>query len=642
MKSRRVVQFVLFCSIVALLLLFSTYKTSSIGTFYVDARSGNDISGNGSLARPWKTLQKAAASMASGDTCVIRQGVYRETVIPKDGQTFIAAPGEQVVVTGTDIVNNWFRHSDKIFRASLPKKVYAVFVQGNYLSLARYPNVGDDYLDAGTWGATQVKNDGRGRANVQFLNGINVFSHFWDGGYFFGLNGNNFYTPNIGKIAASEGNKLALTEITDTIANPAWDEFEGSGRGFIINHLNALDAPGEWYWGNSTLYIYPPNQEAPTSKLVEAQVRLWGFDLSQRKNVTIKGIVFRGASVRMENAIACTIDRSIFRYHSPFQANFNGHGYKPFPGISISGSDNTLQNSYVGHGWGTGISVSGDRTTIENNFIEDLAWSSLGAPIVMNGSDNKIFQNTIRKSSGTGIHAGSVRRPIIAYNSISDTGRLLLDSGQTGIYICNFCDRPTSDRTLGGGVIAYNYIGLINTPFVDNGKGMAIYLDDGTHGAYIHHNVTNSGGRINWAIFVHYNGHVVRDIFIDQNTLWGYDNKAIFFAGNWDGKGGGTKNCRISNNIAQLSDATYDDKSGGAAILNNRAGVAPAEFVNPTTGDFRLQGHSPSRDKAVPLLGINSPVTDGKPDVGAYEYGASKWLAGSSLAGEPQDILLAR
>ena len=642
MKSNIAYKFILLFIFVVLLLVFSTYKSSSNTTFYVDARSGNDVSGNGSIARPWKTLQKAAESMEKGDTCVVKTGIYRETVIPKDGQTFVAAPGEKVVVTGTDLVSNWFRHSDNIFRTSLPKKVYAVFVQGNYLSLARYPNIGNDYLDSGTWSATQVNNNGRGRANVQFLNDMNVFSSFWDGGYFFGLNGNNFYAPNIGKIASSGGNKLALTEITDTISNPAWHEFEGSGRGYIINHLNALDAPGEWYWGNSTLYIYPSDKQMPISKLVEAQVRLWGFDLSQRSNVTIKGIIFRGASVRMENAIGCTIDKSIFRYHSPFQANFNGHGYAAFPGISVSGSNNTVKNSYIGHGWGTGISISGNRTTIENNFVEDLAWSTLTAPIVVSGNDNKILKNTVRKSPGTGIHAGSVRRPQIMYNSVSDTGRLLLDSGQTGIYICNFCDRPTDKRTLEGGVIAYNYIGLVNTPFVDNGKGMAIYLDDGTHGAYIHHNVTNTGGRINWAIFIHYNGHVVKNIFVDQNTLWGYDNKAIFFAGNWDGKGGGTTNCRISNNIAQLSGSTYDDKSGAAAILNNREGVVSSEFVNSMAGDFRLRSNSPSIDTAVPLLGINMPVLNGKPDMGAYEYGAFGWLPGSSIKGDPQDNLLER
>lgn len=642
MKSRIASKFILLFSLVVLLLVFSTYKSSSNTTFYVDARLGNDVSGNGSIARPWKTLQKAAESMEKGDTCVIKKGVYRETVVPKDGQTFVAAPGEKVVVTGTELVSTWFRHSDNIFRTSLPKKVYAVFVQGNYLSLARYPNVGDDYLDSGTWSATQVNNNGKGRANVRFLNGMNALSGFWDGGYFFGLNGNNFYAPNIGKIASSGGNKLTLTEITDTISNPAWHEFEGSGRGYIINHLNALDAPGEWYWGNSTLYIYPPDKQMPTSKLVEAQVRLWGFDLSQRRNVTIKGIVFRAASVRMKNASDCTIDNSIFRYHSPFQANFNGRGYEAFPGISVSGSNNTVKNSYIGHGWGAGISISGDRAIIENNFVEDLGWSTLAAPITIGGNDNKILKNTVRKTSGTGIHAGSVRRPQIAYNSISDTGRLLLDSGQTGIYICNFCDRPTDKRTLEGGVIAYNYIGLVNTPFVDNGKGMAIYLDDGTHGAYIHRNVTNTGGRINWAIFIHYNGHVVKDIFVDNNTLWGYDNKAIFFAGNWDGKGGGTKNCRISNNIAQLSGSTYYDKSSAAAISNNREGVVSSEFVNPMAGDFRLRSDSPSRDTAVPLLGINMPVLDGKPDMGAYEYGAFGWFAGSSIKGDPQDSLIER
>ena len=51
-----------------------------LSSFYVST-GGND-SNSGSLARPFRTIQRAANVAGSGDTVFVRGGTYRETVRP--------------------------------------------------------------------------------------------------------------------------------------------------------------------------------------------------------------------------------------------------------------------------------------------------------------------------------------------------------------------------------------------------------------------------------------------------------------------------------------------------------------------------------------------------------------------------------
>ncbi len=84
---------------------------------YVDANRGNDTH-PGTLGKPLKTIQQAVKVMASGDTCTIREGVYRETVTPtKDGLTFKNYKNEYVLITGLDVITGWESYKNGIMQA---------------------------------------------------------------------------------------------------------------------------------------------------------------------------------------------------------------------------------------------------------------------------------------------------------------------------------------------------------------------------------------------------------------------------------------------------------------------------------------------------------------------------------------------
>ena len=77
-----------------------------------------------------RTISEAAAKAEPGDTVVIHDGIYRETVtVEKSGTAekpirFQAAPGENVVITGADEIREWRKEpgGEKVFSAPWPHR----------------------------------------------------------------------------------------------------------------------------------------------------------------------------------------------------------------------------------------------------------------------------------------------------------------------------------------------------------------------------------------------------------------------------------------------------------------------------------------------------------------------------------------
>ncbi len=76
----------------------------------------------------FRTISEAARRVEPGDTVVIHEGVYRETVVvEKDGTPekpirFAAAAGERVVVTGADLLDDLRKEGPDLFSARWPHK----------------------------------------------------------------------------------------------------------------------------------------------------------------------------------------------------------------------------------------------------------------------------------------------------------------------------------------------------------------------------------------------------------------------------------------------------------------------------------------------------------------------------------------
>jgi hypothetical protein len=97
--------------------------------YYVDPRhpAAADEPGWGYPGVPLATLAKAGAVAETGETIVLRGGVYREVLAPKNnGVTVRAMKGEKVAISGADLIEGWKREADGSWSAPLaaePKKI---------------------------------------------------------------------------------------------------------------------------------------------------------------------------------------------------------------------------------------------------------------------------------------------------------------------------------------------------------------------------------------------------------------------------------------------------------------------------------------------------------------------------------------
>jgi hypothetical protein len=113
-------------NVVALVVAFGLLLVCGVewaASYYVaqqHADASDEIAGT--LEAPWKTISRAAKTLEPGDTAIIYSGVYREYVEPARGGTpglpitYRSAEGQEVIVTGADIVTGWTRVNEGVWK----------------------------------------------------------------------------------------------------------------------------------------------------------------------------------------------------------------------------------------------------------------------------------------------------------------------------------------------------------------------------------------------------------------------------------------------------------------------------------------------------------------------------------------------
>lgn len=103
--------------LIALCLLIAAVSSLANGlaagrALWVSPQGNDDAAGT--AVAPWRTLKHALARLQAGDTLTIRGGVYREGMLqvvnegtPEEPILVSGAPGEQVVVKGSQVVTGW-------------------------------------------------------------------------------------------------------------------------------------------------------------------------------------------------------------------------------------------------------------------------------------------------------------------------------------------------------------------------------------------------------------------------------------------------------------------------------------------------------------------------------------------------------
>ena len=112
--------------------------------FYVDPRhpAAADEPAWGYPGVPLATLAKACEVAVSGETIVLRGGVYREVLRPAEGVRVRAMKGEKVTISGADVIEGWKPEPDGSWSAPCrlsPRRFSAMARRGVISSMTMQP-----------------------------------------------------------------------------------------------------------------------------------------------------------------------------------------------------------------------------------------------------------------------------------------------------------------------------------------------------------------------------------------------------------------------------------------------------------------------------------------------------------------------
>ncbi|HEX42549.1 MAG TPA: carbohydrate-binding protein [Phycisphaerales bacterium] len=117
----------------AIIALLGLFISPAYAREYHVSVKGNDRNDGGSAA-PFRTIAAAAKAAQSGDVITVHEGVYREQIRPPRGGrsgdnriVYRAAPGEKVVIKGSEVVKGWQKVQNDTWKVVIPNTFFGDF-----------------------------------------------------------------------------------------------------------------------------------------------------------------------------------------------------------------------------------------------------------------------------------------------------------------------------------------------------------------------------------------------------------------------------------------------------------------------------------------------------------------------------------
>jgi hypothetical protein len=609
-----------------LILVVSGTNHAICREYYVGGANTSDRN-PGTASRPFATIQKAASVAVAGDYVNIRAGTYRETIAPADSGTpgypiTFQPDGDAVVtVSGADPADGgWTIYRGSIYQKTiaLPVTGYQeqitgnttllanqVFVGGKMMIEARWPNVAnsDDLLNRADFRPVPTGAWTTGVGTTLRDAGIPDIPGGWTGGtiWFIG-----WFQPQSSTITVSSAGQIQFP------AKAGDKNYHFHDSYYLTGKLGALDAEKEWFYDGTKLYLWAPGGGSPEN--VEVKRRNYAFDLSGKSNVTIKNLrVFAATITTDSNSPNIIVDGLKAQYIGHFVTVRGLASHRTETGLRLMGANNVIKNSLVEYSAGVGIALGGDGALAENNLVHDISYGgTYGCGIwpAPGSARQTIAHNTIYRTGRSGID-GVYSNKEIGYNDIYDFGLINTDLG--AIYAANGAD-------LTGTRVHHNWLhDAKNDASHQFPVGAGIYFDQNAKPGQVDHNVF-------------WNNHR-NDVRLEQGSAPFHrifnNTMASTEPGFWytfhSYPAGSPRNNQ--NNIYRA--AIKPDTPGS----NDMTSGTDPRFVNTGEGglQYRLQPDSPTIDRGAVIPGVTDGYTGNAPDVGAYEYGGTDWVAGCTI-----------
>lgn len=631
-------------------------------TYYVGP-AGSDKK-NGSQASPFRTIQKAADVMKPGDTCLILSGRYREAVVLKESGTegkpltFKAAPGQKVVIDGTDpVAGPWKVSAEGVYSTSWTGKTEQLFFKNQPMMWARFPNMkfDENWQADKKWALTEKGS----QVGVAVHAGVGSIGQSLKGALFFIKlgKGNNCFSRTITRHEA--GSAEIHWDSKEFLDNPRFTAEDGQSekikvaglngnRFFIKGSLALLDAEHEWFYAaqSNKLSLMPPGKMAPSAGEVTVKTRVYGFQAEDTAYLRLEGVDFFACSARFDKVRHVTMERCRFFYpYELHQFHDNPQVVEDQHPVFLLGEDNLIKSCLVQYSPGTSLYVIGRKNRIENSIVcegsrhgrhndpnitvrydhrkgygRDFSYQGRGG--------NVVSHCTVFNGSGIGVYLLGRGPSTAEYNHVFNVGQYCTDV--SALYIPLGKDR----RWTG---FHHNWIHDIN--------GIGIRCDQDGEQVLFHHNVVwncKAGGKANGyscriynnTIFVNNPNHPFLTVLQGQDELmtdWPVQNNAAF---------------RLADrrDLREMKQLSKEEKKKRPFILDlketkyihhNKIITAKNHeslFVSTDEDNMDLRPRKGSAliDRGAKVQGVTDGFHGKAPDIGAYEYGGPYWTAGAS------------
>ena len=286
--------------------------TFSAASEYFVSLDGDDRN-MGTLDKPWGHIQRALMELKPGDVLTLRGGSYSEEVTvsglqgsPGNPITFRAYAGESVVLNGTArITGSWEKYKGSIYRKSVDKDVWQLFVDDEMQVNARWPNAfWNDFsvFDSNYWGFSDKNStfDKDSVSGVMVDNGTQNLAGS-------GLNATGAIgILNIGSWLTWAGHVDSHTPGQSSFKyhldeSPFSVSFHAPKcRYFLEDKLEFLDAPTEWFYDKSSkmLYLWTESGNSPEEHTVTSKVSTYAITVTNSSSwLVFSGLKFFGTTI---------------------------------------------------------------------------------------------------------------------------------------------------------------------------------------------------------------------------------------------------------------------------------------------------------------------------------------------------------
>lgn len=620
-------------SILLVLIVFAGLSCFGKHKHYVST-SGSD-SDPGTLAKPFRSIQKAVEMASSGDTIFLMEGSYHEHVKINDLNGGKESPlvimpyqNAEVWMDGSKLISgSWKKQQKNIYALKIKEPVWQLFVDGKSISSARWPN--GNWNDGSIWDKSismAWPEKGKGGLGTHYNTELEGFDFSLDKGGIIVVNSGSFKTYKAFITDHNPGTDHFIYDPNGVRVHFSYvDKVERYGY-FLEGKKELIDVENEWFYEpkDSMLYLYFTEGTVPKDHEVRGKTLSYAFDVEESSYLELKGINFFASTVSFVNSSYITLEDCHFKFPSYSKRMLRDLGETEVTRFLVKGeftpACDTIRNCVFEYMDGSVLDMNGAGSVVENCYMHHIDYSCTfkgGWTLNMIDSPNLIFRRNTIHTTGASECLKVGRKNLVELNDISQTGFLQNDGALVQVSVKQQDQSITRKNWVHHSVkqgLRFDNSNRPNSPWGENGT--------------MHHNVAWKTDRVFFKGENHfiYNNLVfdshLNDLIISSDTIiQGWNYQTI------------TRN-NISNKFSGSRTKPGAEYPVPGIVDHNWTGWEEeadvrSQLRDPDNLDFRPRAGSDLVDAGKPIEGKEFPVVGNGPDIGPYEFGDDHyWIPG--------------